>query len=120
MNAKILPLLAIAFIPSVLAAPSEALLVLSKGDHTLAIVDPSTLKVIAKAPIGEDPHEVIASSDGKFAYVSNYGAGRYNTLAVVDLVAQKALSSIDLGPLRGPHGLAFAGGKVWLDRKSVV
>jgi YVTN family beta-propeller protein len=113
MKATILALLGTAFISNILAAPSQTLLVLSKGDHTLAIVDPSNLKVIAKAPIGEDPHEVIASSDGKSAYVSNYGAGRYNTLAVVDLVAQKALPSIDLGPLRGAHGLAFEGGKVW-------
>ena len=33
--------------------------------------------------------------------------------AVIDLVEQKPLPQIDLGPLRGPHGLAFAGGKVW-------
>jgi len=111
MKATIFAFLAVAFISNIDAA--ESLLVLSKGDHTLAIVDPSNLKVIAKAPIGEDPHEVIASSDGKFAYVSNYGGGRYNTLALVDLVAQKPLPSIDLGPLRGPHGLAFADGKVW-------
>jgi YVTN family beta-propeller protein len=96
-----------------LAASGATLLVLSKGDHTLAVVDPSNLKVIAKAPVGEDPHEVIASTDGKLAYVSNYGGGRYNTLAVIDLIAQTALQSIDLGPLRGPHGLAFLGGKVW-------
>jgi YVTN family beta-propeller protein len=93
--------------------PEQALLVLSKGDHTLAIVDPVSLKVVAKAPVGEDPHEVIASADGKLAYVSNYGGGAYNTLAVIDLVNQKALPSIDLGPLRGPHGLTFVGGKVW-------
>jgi YVTN family beta-propeller protein len=92
---------------------SGSLLVLSKQDHTLAIVDPSTLKVIGKAPVGEDPHEVIASGDGRTAYVSNYGSGAYNTLAVIDLVSAKALSSIDLGPLRGPHGLTFVGGKVW-------
>ncbi|HEX4810318.1 MAG TPA: YncE family protein [Bryobacteraceae bacterium] len=95
------------------STPHEALLVLSKGDHTIAIVDPSNLKVIAKAPVGEDPHEVIASSDGKFAYVSNYGGGAYNTLALIDLVHQKALTSIDLGPMRGPHGLTFMDGKVW-------
>jgi YVTN family beta-propeller protein len=45
--------------------------------------------------------------------VSNYGFGAYHTLAVVDLEAQKALPSIDLGALRGPHGLTFAGGKTW-------
>src|SRR5882724_6382000 len=98
------------------ATPKESLLVLSKHDHTLAIVDPATLKVVAKMPVGEDPHEVIATADGKFAYVSNYGgggAGALHTLAVIDLVNQKALAPIDLGALRGPHGLDFAGGKVW-------
>jgi len=64
-------------------------------------------------PVGPDPHEVIASADGKFAYVSNYGGGAYHTLAVVDLVGQKALAPVDLGALRGPHGLVFVGGKVW-------
>ncbi|MGI8959639.1 MAG: YncE family protein [Bryobacteraceae bacterium] len=95
------------------STPREALLALSKSDHTLAIVDPSTLRSVARVPVGEDPHEVIASSDGRFAYVSNYGFGAYNTLAVIDLMEQKALPAIDLGPLRGPHGLAFVGGKVW-------
>jgi len=69
--------------------PKESLLVLSKHDHTLAIVDPATLKVVATAPVGDDPHEVIATADGKLAYVSNYGgggAGALHTLAVIDLV----------------------------------
>ena len=91
----------------------EALLVLSKGDHTLAVVDASSLRVVARVPVGNDPHEVIAASDGKLAYVSNYGSGAYNSLAVVDLIAQKALAAIDLGPLRGPHGLVFVGEKTW-------
>jgi YVTN family beta-propeller protein len=95
------------------STPAAALLALSKKDHTLAIVDPATLRVIAKVPVGNDPHEVIASADGSAAYISNYGFGAYNTLAVVDLIGQKALRAVDLGPLRGPHGLDFVGGKVW-------
>ena len=95
------------------AQGATSLLVLSKQDHTLAIVDAASLKVIAKAPVGNDPHEVIASDDGTTAYVSNYGFGAFNTLAVIDLVGRKALPSIDLGPLRGPHGLTFVGGKTW-------
>ena len=95
------------------STPREALLVLSKADRTLAVVDPSTLKVVARVPVGNDPHEVVASADGTLAFVSNYGFGAYNTLAVIDLVAQKALPAIDLGPLRGPHGLVFVGGKTW-------
>jgi YVTN family beta-propeller protein len=92
---------------------ADTLLVLSKGDLTLAIVDPSTIKVLAKVPSGPDPHEVIASTDGKFAYISNYGGGAYNTITVVDLVAQKSAGVIDLGALRGPHGLTYAGNKLW-------
>jgi len=101
------------FLLALSLANADSLLVLSKGDLTLAIVDPSTLKVIAKMPSGPDPHEVIASADGKTAYISNYGGGAYNTITVVDLVAQKTTGPIDLGALRGPHGLWFAGGKVW-------
>jgi YVTN family beta-propeller protein len=70
---------------------NASLLVLSKHDHTLAIVDPGTLKVTARVPVGNDPHEVIASTDGSTAYVSNYGGGAYNTLAVIDLLNQRAL-----------------------------
>jgi DNA-binding beta-propeller fold protein YncE len=93
--------------------PAKALLVLSKGDHTLSIVDPVSLKVVAAMPSGPDPHEVIASDDGKLAYISNYGGGAYHTLTVVDLVNQKTVGTIDLGALNGPHGLDYAGGKVY-------
>jgi YVTN family beta-propeller protein len=63
--------------------------------------------------VGPDPHEVIASADGRTAYVSIYGGGRYHALSVIDLVAEKALPDIDTGALNGPHGLAWVGGKLW-------
>ncbi|MGC8751361.1 YncE family protein [Hydrotalea sp.] len=89
------------------------LLALSKTNHTLAIVNPVTLKVITQIPVGIDPHEVIASSDGKKAFVSIYGGGTLHTLNVIDLVAQKPLPDIDTKPLLGPHGLTFANGALW-------
>jgi YVTN family beta-propeller protein len=95
------------------STPSPALLILAKRDMTLAIVDPATLKVLSKVTAGPDPHEVIASADGKLAFISNYGGGAYNTISIVDLDAQKALPRFDLGPLRGPHGLYFAGGELY-------
>jgi len=97
------------------STPSTVLLVLSKGDRTVAIVDPASLKVLARMPSGPDPHEIVGDADGKLAYISNYGGpgGAYNTISVVDLVEHKALAPIDLGALRGAHGLAFAGGKLW-------
>ncbi|MGB2592320.1 MAG: hypothetical protein WBG02_20320 [Candidatus Acidiferrum sp.] len=93
--------------------PQATLLVLSKGNHALFLVNPATLAVEGQIPSGPDPHEVIADADGKIAYISNYGGGAYNTITPADLIAQKALPAIDLGPLRGPHGLDFTGGKLW-------
>src|SRR5260221_12947797 len=85
------------------STPRRSLLALSKTDHILAIVDPATLKVIARIPVGEDPHEVVASTDGKTAYVSIYGGGSLHELNVLDLSAQKPLASVDTQPLYGPH-----------------
>ena len=93
--------------------PKATLIALSKQDHTLAIVDPGDLHVVARIPVGDDPHEVIASADGRTAYVSNYGFGAFHTLAVIDLIGQKQMPFVDLGALRGPHGLDFKLGKVW-------
>ncbi|HEY5464494.1 MAG TPA: YncE family protein [Hanamia sp.] len=89
------------------------LLALSKADHTLAIVDPVTMKVIARVPVGNDPHEVVASSDGKTAYVSIYGGGSLHEINVIHLVTRKPLYNIDTRPFYGPHGLTFVGGKLW-------
>jgi YVTN family beta-propeller protein len=94
------------------APPTGSLLVLSKGDRTLSVVDPATLKVVGTAPSGPDPHEVVASSDGRMAYISNYNGGN-NIITPVDLVSMKALPPIDLGPLRAPHGLAFVADRLW-------
>ena len=95
------------------STPKRSLLALSKANHTLAIVDPATLKIIAKVPVGVDPHEVVASSDGKTAYVCIYGGGSLHELNVIDLVAQKPLLNIDTRPLYGPHDITFVNGKAW-------
>src|SRR5437667_11849057 len=95
--------------------PSPALLVLEKSDNSLAIVDPANLQIVARVPAGPDPHEIVASADGKLAYISNYGGSdsALNTISVIDLATRKALSPINLGALRSAHGLAFAGGKLY-------
>lgn len=95
------------------STPGRALLALSKANHTMAIVDPATLQVIAKVPVGEDPHELVASPDGKTAYVCIYGGGSLHEINVIDLVAQKPLQNIDTRPLYGPHDITFAKDKAW-------
>jgi len=100
--------------PAQSQTPSPALLVLNKGNATLSIIDPATLKTVAQIPTGEGPHELAVSDDGKFAFVANYGARTPgNTISVMDLLAQKELRRVDLGVLRRPHGITFIDGKVW-------
>jgi YVTN family beta-propeller protein len=96
-------------------ARAAELLVLEKGSNTLAIIDPNSLQVNARVPTGPDPHEVIASSDGTRAYISNYGGegSSLNFITVVDLTTRKPLPRIDLGALHSAHGLDFQGGKLY-------
>jgi DNA-binding beta-propeller fold protein YncE len=95
------------------STPARSLLALSKANHTMAIVDPATLKIVGTVPVGEDPHEIISSSDGKLAFVTIYGGGSLHELNVIDLVAQKPLTNVDTRPLFGPHGLVYVKGKAW-------
>lgn len=96
-------------------AEADLLLAINKGDNTLAIIDAATLKVLGTAPVGPDPHEVVASADGKLAFITNYNAGNGfdSSLSIVDLAARKALPPIDLGALSRPHGITLASGKVY-------
>jgi DNA-binding beta-propeller fold protein YncE len=45
------------------ARAQGALLVVTKQSHALAIADAATLTVLARVPIGEDPHEVTVGPD---------------------------------------------------------
>jgi YVTN family beta-propeller protein len=90
------------------------LVALNKADSTLAIIDPATMKVTAKVPTGDSPHEVVLSADGKTAYVANYGAQQPgSTISVIDLTNAKEIRKVELAPLMRPHGLHMIGGKVY-------
>jgi YVTN family beta-propeller protein len=95
--------------------PSLTLLVGNKDENSLAFVDPATGKVLGRVPTGEGPHEVAASSDGKLAFASNYGTGQNpgSTISVIDAVNMKEIRKFDISPMRRPHGLFFANGKLY-------
>jgi YVTN family beta-propeller protein len=102
---------------AILAAetPSLTLLVGNKDENSLAFVDPATGKVLGRVPTGDGPHEVVASTDGKLAFVANYGTGPApgSTISVIDAVNMKEVRKVDISPLRRPHGLFFANGKCY-------
>src|SRR6516164_5024660 len=94
---------------------SARLLVLNKEDANLAIVDPMSGSVVGRVPVGQGPHELVTSTDGRFAFAANYGTGPApgKTISMIDLAAMKELRRIDVSPLSRPHGLDFAGGKLY-------
>lgn len=87
------------------------LLVANKGDQTLGIIDPKSGKQVATvAEGGTTGHEVIASPDGKLAYVpiyGNSGVGKPGTdgshMIVVDIGLRKVVGNVDFGHGVRPH-----------------
>jgi YVTN family beta-propeller protein len=58
------------------AVAKPALLILSKGENALAIVDPDSLQVTKRVPVGEGPHEVCVSADGKQKFAQSINRAR--------------------------------------------
>lgn len=87
------------------------LLVCNKGAHTLSIIDPeSGNELAAVAEDGVTGHEVIASADGKLAFVpiyGNSGVGKPGTdgslIRVIDLDKKAVVGTIDLHKAIRPH-----------------
>lgn len=91
------------------AQPKGSLLVANKADNNVSIFDVATRKEIIRIPVGEAPHELAVSPDGKTAVVCNYGVGGKpgNTLSVIDIPGKKNVKTIDLGTYTRPHGIEF-------------
>jgi len=90
------------------------LLVVNKMEATMSIIDPQSKAVLAKLATGEGPHEVVASNDGKYAYVGNYGHQKPGTsLSIIDLQQKKEIKRVDLGAFIRPHGLVEREGKIF-------
>ncbi len=83
----------------------------NKGDQTLSIINPTTGEQLAAvAEAGITGHEVVASADGKLAFVpifGNSGVGKPGTdgslIRVVDLKKQTMIGTIDFGKGVRPH-----------------
>jgi YVTN family beta-propeller protein len=92
------------------------LLVANKNEHSLGIIDPEAGKQVATVPEGGvTGHEVIASPDGRLAYVPIYGdsgvgkPGSDGTnLVVVDIAARKVVGTLDFGHGVRPHCPMFS------------
>ena len=108
---RALPLLLVCSALPAVFAQQPRLLVAQKGEQSLAIIDPVSGTILASVPEGGTTgHEVIASLDGRLAYVpiyGNSGVGKPGTdgsnLVVIDIAKQKVIGNVDFGHGVRPH-----------------
>ena len=81
---------------------ADVLVVASSGASHVTLIDPSSGTKLAEVPVGKGPHEVIASADGRFAWVADSGA---TSVTLVDLRKRSAVRTLALKDC-GPHDLA--------------
>lgn len=99
------------------AANAQTLVVLNKSDANVSLIDAASGSTLAKIPVGRGPHEVALSSDGRVAYVANFG--RYSrpasdtmrtmpgrSISVLDLERRDTKALQDFAAYSGIHGVA--------------
>ncbi|HEX8430153.1 MAG TPA: cytochrome D1 domain-containing protein [Longimicrobium sp.] len=89
----------------------DLVIVANKQAASATVLDAASGRTVATIAVGDGPHEVAVSGDGKWAVVTNYGnqqAG--SSLSVIDLDRMAVTRTIDLAPHRRPHGAVFLPG----------
>jgi YVTN family beta-propeller protein len=81
------------------------LLVLNKEDDTLMVFDEPTHKRLATVKVGDEPHEVAVTPDGRKAYVTNV---HDRTVSVVDLKSYAVVATLRPEHADYPHGMAIS------------
>jgi DNA-binding beta-propeller fold protein YncE len=98
---------------ALVSASAQTLLVVNQGGSDMSLVDPATahpIATIAEHTPGVHAHEVVASSDGRTAYLPIYGSTGVgkpgidgHQILVVDLPSRKIVHTVDFGHPVRPH-----------------
>lgn len=80
------------------------ILVLNKRGNDASFVDLASGEIVATAPTGVGPHELVVLADGRTAVGTDY-EGSVGSLTVLDIPSGERLRTIDLTPYRRPHGI---------------
>lgn len=83
---------------------ADRLLVLNKLDDNLMVFEAPNRQPIATLTVGDEPHEIAVTPDGRKAYVSNVGD---RSITVIDLESLGTRGTIRPARADFPHGLAI-------------
>jgi YVTN family beta-propeller protein len=89
----------------IIAQPDQQYLWIANDgkDAGVAVLDPATLKVVAKIQTGAGRHDLAISNDNQFAFVSNRDSG---TVSIVDVRKLEKVADVKVGP--GPVSMAVS------------
>lgn len=96
-------------VPAQDADLSGTLIVLNKSDNTASFVDLESGDTLATLPTGTNPHELVVTSDGRFAVGTNYRGG--DSLTVFDVRNLSVARTVDLSEHPAPHGIQLLPGE---------
>jgi DNA-binding beta-propeller fold protein YncE len=108
--AALTAMLAVTAARAQVAGLTGTLVVTNKSASTATIIDVGSGRILATLPTGQGPHELVLSSDGGTAVVTDYSGDPGRTLTVIDVAAQRVVRTIDLGEHGRPHGIVFLPG----------
>lgn len=91
------------------ARRNDMLLVVRKSFSALDFIDTESGERFGTVDVGEAPHEVSLSPDGRRAAVSNYGTPDRpgTTIRLIDVETASLTATIDISPNVRPHGLTW-------------
>ncbi len=105
------PILILSLVSAALIAQNPVYLVLQKGASSLAWYG-NDGKLQSTVPVGQHPHEMVLSTDGRYLYTTDNGTMRIenagtggNSVSVIDLAARRKFADITLGEYHRPHGI---------------
>lgn len=100
-------------VPALASAAHPDLLVVEKKNNSVGFYTSAGQRVEGVL-VGETPHEVALSHDGRFAYVTDngvlwmdYDGPGGNTISIIDIQLRKRVGTLPLGKFHRPHGISL-------------
>ena len=100
-------------VPALASAAHPDLLVVEKKNNSVGFYTSAGQRVEGVL-VGETPHEVALSRDGRFAYVTDngvlwmdYDGPGGNTISIIDIQLRKRVGTLPLGKFHRPHGISL-------------
>lgn len=100
--------------PVAIAPPvGDVIMTANQQSASVTMIEAETGRLVAHIPVGDGPHEIAVSGDGRTAAVPLFGRGPLggdgggDQLAVIDVATASVRHIVDLGDVESPHGAVF-------------